>query len=151
MFQQLAAERDAKIVVAPGKCMAFDVEVMELEGVNFPPLLLRYRLEDQLLIRFPEIGAANFTVAAELFDRWQNVQQRAQFQQPVRRSLRRRDSLQRADETAHVPTRVFALGRIADETENVINHLLLVGRKIVQAVLGLLFPVEDAVVKRGAS
>src|SRR5262245_37896855 len=102
MFEDLAAERDAKMVVGPGEWVAFDVEVAKLESVSISAVLLRHRLVNQLLVRLPEIGAAHFLVAAELFDRRREVQQRTEFKQPVSRALRRRDALQCADETAHV-------------------------------------------------
>src|SRR5262245_42017253 len=58
--------------------------------------------------------------------------------------------MQRVDEAAHVSRRVRALSRVADETENVIHHLLFVVRETVKAVARLLFPIEDAMIKRDA-
>jgi len=83
------------MVVGPGERVAFDVEVAKLEGVGLGAVLLRHRLVNQLLVRFPEVGGVDFLVSAELFDRWREMQQRAEFQQPVRRVLRRRDAMGR--------------------------------------------------------
>src|SRR5215510_1119517 len=58
--------------------------------------------------------------------------------------------MQRVDEAAHVSRRVCALGLVADETENVIHNLLFVVRETVKAVARLLFPIEDAMIKRDA-
>src|SRR5262245_38371443 len=58
--------------------------------------------------------------------------------------------MQRVDEAAHVSRRVCALSRVADETENVIHQFLFVVRETVKAVARLLFPIEDAMIKRDA-
>ena len=50
MFEDLAAERDAKMVVGPGEGVAFDIEVAKLESVSIGAVLLRRRLVNHLLV-----------------------------------------------------------------------------------------------------
>jgi hypothetical protein len=69
MFDQFAAQRDAKVIIRVRERIALYVEIAKLEGVRFrlADVFLRDGFVNGFLLRRPEISAVNFAVASNTF------------------------------------------------------------------------------------